>query len=103
MTGSGPWLLDKFVDALGRWQHLEKPDPALVRTVELWMAARADVATEGCHRDPGMPDHWFAEVRGTARGAGPTGTVVVCSFLVFHTERRLQCTTLATLTRPVTG
>ncbi len=107
MTGggaeqSGPWQLDKFDDALDNWRALEQPDEGTFRTVVRWMAARADTPTDGCRRDRRIPRHWMAEISGTATG-GPSGTVVVCSFLMFEAERRLQCTNLGTLTRPVTA
>ncbi len=99
MTGSGPWRLDRFTEALDNWRAHEQPSTARYRAVVAWMAARAADPFEGCRQDPRIPDHWFAEVRGTATVAD----VVVCSFLVDRAERALTCTTLGTLSRPVTA
>ena len=101
MTGSGPWRLDLFEPMLDAWVERDRPDATAVRTVALWMAARADDPFAGCRRDGRLDGLWFAEVRGTMRGSGPTATVVVCSFLVYEPERRLQCASLATLSWPV--
>lgn len=98
---TAPWQLDKFRDAVDRWRDLDDPPRRLVEAVAGWMAVRADLGNIGCRMSRDLPGEWFAEIPGTASGSGPSATVVVCSFLLFEDERRLQCTGLATLSHPV--
>ena len=86
------WHLADFEAKLDAWIDLEHPDEDVRFIVTEWILTRFSDPYQGVRREPGFPNLWFGAVPETVRA----GSVVVCSYWLMESERRLRCNGFAT-------
>lgn len=91
------WKLAGFEAKLDASIALETPDEDVRYIVTEWILTRFSDPYQGVRREPGFPNLWFGAVPESARA----GRVVVCSYWLVESERRVSCNSFGTLRLPL--
>lgn len=92
------WHLESFLEQLDAWAARESPGDDLRLIVTSWIMTRGDDPYRGVSREKGFENLWFGPVPDSDDGAG---RVVICSYWIYESGRRVRCNSFATLGWPV--
>lgn len=92
-----PWRLERFLSQLDEWAEREDPPEEVKRTVTRWIDTRFDDPYADAVRESGFPSLWYAVIPGSIHGPHQ---VVVCSFWISESSRRVTCDQISSLSYP---
>lgn len=92
------WDLVDFLDRFDRWTEIEQPTEDLRYVVLEWIHSRATNPYQDVQRANEFPNLWFGQVPNSHDGRG---CVVVCSYWISESDRRVRCDQLSTLSTPI--
>ena len=99
--GRGLWTLLEFNERFDAWAARENPSPDLRFVVYQWIFSRMEDPYEGAKREPGFPNLWSVQVRGSATGRPGDIKVVLCSFWIHEADHKVECDNFSIVSYPV--
>lgn len=99
--GRGLWDLREFDERFDAWAARDSPSPDLRLVVYQWIFSRREDPYEGAKREPGFPNLWSVQVKGSAMGRPSDLKVVLCSYWIYEADRLVECDNFSILSYPM--